>query len=154
MNLEILQNLPQILQVILVIVLGIFAIVSILARFIFNDSEKNNFWHILEYTVIPTFLFLGSLAFVISNWNSANSFLGEISWWKTTGGVTIMVILGIIPSVLCFIAQFPLSKIADKQNPDNPIKTTAGILQIIALILSIILLPIGVTVAVLIYKQF
>ena len=107
-----------------------------------------------EYVVIPTAAFIALLLLVIFNWNSSAPWWGESAWWGSTGRQAGVVILGMIPSLLCFGALFPLTRLADQKNHAKPLETFYGRIYVMCLILAAILLPLGIAAAVLFDKYY
>jgi hypothetical protein len=149
MNLDFIKYLPPILQIVILIIVGLAALASVINTLSRSSkSETGRSTRFIEYVLIPIIVFGVLLTLIITNWDSSAPFFGDFTGWGTTVKRIGIVILGIVPSALCFGALFPLTNLADKKNPEKPLATVYGKLYLICLILTVILLPLGIAAAV------
>ena len=153
------DNLPPIVQIAIAGFLILFTTVSILGRInpsvgnvVFSRANSNTRDHFIDYTVVPALISIGVCTAIIWNWDSNKNFFGELAWWTGAAGIFITIVVGLVPSVTLFAALWPLTRRADRENPQEPLKTTAGRLYIACLIASIIMLPTGVIIATMVRK--
>ena len=159
MDLRITTLLPPIVQIAVVLFLGIFAAVTITGRVsrqfedkVFSRPDRHMWSHIVDYTVIPVAVFLVALAVVAGNWDSSQPFFGDVAWWRSAVGVGALVIAGLLPSIACLAAIWPLSRIADQRSPDAPLRSWAGKWCVVCFVGGVLLVPGGVIAAVQTYK--
>ena len=150
-----LTDIPPILQLCVAGFVGVFAILSLIARLnpglrrrVFSHDDRSSIDHWTSYTLIPTIVFLGMAAVVVLGWDSQRPLFGEAAWWNGRGPIIVATVLGTVPSVVLFASIWPLSRRADADSPGAPFKSTAGCLAALCFIAAVVLLPLGIIVSI------